>query len=246
MAFNLNLNDLKIANHEYPVERLYDYTTMSRQATAYVYFRDIECQLINRIQEADLVVGCVAWLTNDRVIDALSKVQDGVAIVVQKEDFLRPDIGAGPRWKQKIRDMYGKLKMPHERYRFPGVVGKLVGNTGLHLDPVRCVGRHNWSKDPACPRMHHKFMVFCHMGHLEYDGPRDRYDDPILPITPYAVWTGSYNFTQNGSRSMENALLIKDERIVQAYYYEWGQIEAISEPLDWACSDLDPEWRFED
>jgi hypothetical protein len=242
-----NLNDLVIRNHEYPVERLYDYTTMSRDATVYVYFRDIEFQLLNRIQEADLVVGCVAWLTNEKVIDAMAKVPHGVAIVVQKEDFLRPDVGhKAAGWKHKLRGMYGRLRMPHERHRFPGVVGRLSGSYSHDLDPVRCAGPYNRAKDPAFPRMHHKFLVFCSMGAELPDDPRNRYDEPILPIHPYAVWTGSYNITQNGSRSMENALLVKDQRVVQAYYDEWAQVEAISEPLDWASDACDPEWCVEE
>jgi hypothetical protein len=37
------------------------------------------------------VIGCIAWLTNTKIIQALRKVDQGVQIIVQKEDFLRPD-----------------------------------------------------------------------------------------------------------------------------------------------------------
>lgn len=242
-----NLNDLAIENHEYPFEGLYDYTTMSRGVAVYAYFRDIEFQLVNRIGEADMVVGCVAWLTNERVIDALSRVKHGVALVVQKENYLRPDRGrpAEVEFGRKLRGLYGRLKMPFGRDRFPGVVGRLSEDRDQTLDPVRCAGPFNYTKDPASPRMHHKFLVFCRMGPTRFDDPRGRFDAPYLPIEPYAVWTGSYNFTQNGSRSIENALLIKDERIARAFYDEWGQMEAISEPLDWSSGACDPEWRVD-
>ncbi|MGG6325682.1 hypothetical protein ACQ5UC_18795 [Vibrio cholerae] len=56
-----------------------------------VYFRDLEKHLISHINKADLVVGAVAWLTSESILDALASVKN-VQIVVQKEDFLRPDI----------------------------------------------------------------------------------------------------------------------------------------------------------
>ena len=33
-------------------------------------------------------------------------------------------------------------------------------------------------------------------------------------------------------------------RIVQAYYQEWGQVFALSEPLDWESEWVEPEYRI--
>ena len=56
-----------------------------------VYFRNLEDELINHIRNYDAIFGCVAWLTNKRILKELSK-KEVVQIIVQKEDFLRPDI----------------------------------------------------------------------------------------------------------------------------------------------------------
>jgi len=44
--------------------------------------------------------------------------------------------------------------------------------------------------------------------------------------------------------SLENALYITDETIARAYYREYGQIYAISEPLDWESDWCFPTYRI--
>ena len=81
--------------------------------------------------------------------------------------------------------------------------------------------------------MHNKFMVFAkilmdeHGNHLYH---------------PYAVWTGSFNFTKNAGMSLENAVYITVPNIVKAYLKEFEQIAALSEPLDWDSEWMSPEW----
>lgn len=58
------------------------------------------------------------------------------------------------------------------------------------------------------------------------------------------VWTGSYNFTQNAERSWENAVIIRDPVIADAYLREWAQLYSLSEPLDWKSPYVAPEWRI--
>ena len=90
--------------------------------------------------------------------------------------------------------------------------------------------------------MHHKFLVFCRYEteqSLGYGG--DPYE-AVDGITPYGVWTGSFNLTHNGTMSFENAIYLTDPDIVRAYFLEWSQIAAISEPLTWQDQTIDPEW----
>jgi hypothetical protein len=197
----------------------------------------LEDHLIQYIQEADIVVGCVAWLTSPRILKALSKVK-GVSIIVQKEDFLRPDHNPVDNWRKWLNDEYDKLPEGPTRYCYTGTV---VSSLSVALDPtvfpIRCVGKHNSQKDSAFPRSHHKFVVFCKLQEGE-----DEYTFPY--ITPYAVWTGSFNFSKTASASFENSLVVTDTRIVQAYYQEWGQVFALSEPLDWESEWVEPEYRI--
>lgn len=201
-----------------------------------VYFRDIECKLLSHIEEADAVFGAVAWLTSNSILDALSKLNN-VSIVVQKEDFLRPDIGSSRDWKSELRTKYSKLKCNLTRCSFTNILSQMSVASDPSIDPVRCVGNHNRDKKPAFPRMHNKFLVFAKVLQLD-----DKYEQET--IEPYAVWTGSFNFTKNATKSLENALYITDLAIVNAFFNEYSQIAAMSEPLDWTSDWSEPEWRI--
>jgi hypothetical protein len=246
----IDLNKLGVENHnDYHHEPIIKGPVASGQTI--VYFRDLEQYLIQHINEADAVLGCIAWLTNKSILSALIQ-KNPVALVVQKEDFLRPDIGSTSRWKYELRKWYDALQCTWDRYYLPGIVSSLSVCRDPTMAPIRCVGNHNSKKYPAFPRMHHKFVVFCRIDTKKVWGEwriidgveagAGWIDDPYL--TPYAVWTGSFNFTENACRSLENALYITDTNIVRAYVHEWAHIESLSEPLDWESEWIEPQWRI--
>jgi phosphatidylserine/phosphatidylglycerophosphate/cardiolipin synthase-like enzyme len=234
-----NLNNLLIENADGAAEPLVDYFAISEDAQTKALFKNLEAELIRRIEQADVVIGCVAWLTNEAILRALSE-KVGVSIIVQKEDFLRPDLGSKSGWNRRLRRLYDDVPSTLSRY------DKGLQGTALHMmsfanDPtiqsIRCVGNHNSAKDAAFPRAHHKFVVFCKT--LAGDIHEGDYD-----YQPYEVWTGSYNFTKNAGSSFENAIVSKDKNIVEAFRKEFGQIAALSEPLDWNSTWTAPEWRI--
>jgi hypothetical protein len=53
----------------------------------------------------------MAWLTNLAILTALATAERA-AIVVQKEDFLRRDVGVTsfPKWRDKLHQLYDDLK----------------------------------------------------------------------------------------------------------------------------------------
>lgn len=195
------------------------------------------------IESADIIVGCVAWLTSKPIIEALAK-KTGVSIIVQKEDFLRPDFGVKSNWKNELRKVYKNLPDSLSRYD-AGLQGtslfmmSFAGDSTI--EAIRCVGNHNAEKIPAFPRSHHKFIVFC----KSLENPKSEYGEVIgMNYEPYAVWTGSFNFTHNATMSFENAVVLKEQEIVKAFFKEYAQIAAISEPLDWNSNWTEPEWRI--
>ena len=203
------------------------------------YFRNLETRLVEHIKEADFVYGAVAWLTSSSILTALSQVKRGVQIVVQKEDFLRPDTDQKTPWaKNWLREKYDMLKCDIMRHNFGGVIGSLSYAIDPSMSPVMCVGNHNRDKAPAFPRMHNKFLIFA----KEPTYKTSSYDDQL--INPYAVWTGSFNFTKNAGHSLENALYITKKKIVRAYSKEYEQIFALSEFLDWQSDWCEPAYRI--
>lgn len=118
-----------------------------------VFFRDHADHLVEKIKESDGVIGCVAWLTNNQVLDALKEKE--ASIVVQKEDFLRPDMKKV--FRNDLRKKYEVIK--------PLTYRCLTNGHGIscHSDPpdeaIRCAGIKP-KNSTIYPRMHHKFFVF--------------------------------------------------------------------------------------
>ncbi len=201
-----------------------------------VYFRGMRENLIEHIERAEIVVGCVAWLTDEPILNALAG-RRAVSIVVQKEDFLRPE-SEQSGWKEELHRRYSHLPEFDSRYGVGGRVAELSVCGDPTLQAVRCAGKRGGK---FSPRMHHKFGVFCRLVRTPIENSPG---DATLDVTPYGVWTGSFNWTKNSTASLENALYTEDAAVVRAYYQEWEQIVALSEPLNWESEWVDPEWRF--
>ena len=230
-----DLNKLKIPHGDGGDVELKDYGCESQNVE--VVFRNVKKRLINFIEDSEIVLGCVAWLTDLELLNALAKVD--TAIVVQKEDFLKPESEINTeKWKRSLRASYDHLSFQYERYAMPGIASELSTSFDPEVAPVRCVGNHNSAKQLAFPRMHNKFLVSCVISH---DDSGERYPDIIKP---QKVWTGSFNFSQNASNSFENALVISDKKIAVAYAFEFAQIFALSEDLDWESDWVAPELRI--
>jgi hypothetical protein len=211
----------------------------SKDGNATVYFDDLDQHLVKHIKTAHIIVGCVAWLTHPDILQALARTKKGVSIIVQKEDFLRPDLNSTAGWRSELRKRYDKLRSISV---WPGGLSGLTQavSADYFIDPIRCVGIYNRVKALAVPRMHHKFLVFCR---LKTTG-KSAADIPYEEIEPYAVWTGSFNPTINASNSLENAVVITDANIAQAYFNEWKSIVFSSEPLDWEKEWIHPGFTF--
>ena len=166
-----------------------------------VYFNDLENKLINKIREADYVMGCVSWLTNTTVIDELEK-KKGIKIIVQKENFLKRDFNHYICFNKYFIDLRkGYKSLPN---LFNNISNINISNTSpIHqlctkkltdddeFDAIRCFGYTNKKYKPL---MHHKFLIFF---------------DKNLKAT--GVWTGSYNITNNANKSLDNVIFTKEK-----------------------------------
>lgn len=226
-----DLNKLHIENADGPNVPLRSERRNVSSGVVEAIFVDLEDHLIREINTASVVIGCMAWLTNEAILRALAD-NDGVSIIVQKEDFLRPDSG---KWSMaEQRALYASIlglttwETECGHYNYCGVSG---------IDPIRCVGVVNRGQGKVSPRMHHKFLVFC--------GWKDNPEAPGQKvIAPYSVWTGSFNATHNGVRSLENAVIIHDSGIAEAYAREWRTLLGVSEPLNWCADWVEPDYRI--
>lgn len=246
-----NLNKLTIPTDGpigSPGEPLTDNSTSVEENLTAVHaiFRDLDKELIKLIREFKdgAIFGCIAWLTHEPVLRALTACKN-VQIIVQKEDFLKPDTGFKDNWKRNLHALYKQIKFSMCRFELQHGVKDLSYCGDPTVEGIRCVGNHNKAKSPAFPRMHNKFLVFCKTEEFV------RFEDTGqmgTTYTPVAVWTGSYNISNNATNSFENAIVLKDytgqSQIIEAYLKEHHQILALSEQLDWETAWCSPEYRI--
>jgi hypothetical protein len=250
----LNLNNVGIPT-DGPIGHTTPFTDFGLDSgDVSVHFKRLDLALVKCLAQYPYVVGCVAWLTNEDILEALSLMK-GVGLVVLKEDFLRPDVGAEGSWQERLREKYRRVpSLACHRFEVRGLLKQLSVCGDPAFDAIRCVGVHNASKKTS-PRAHHKFVVFCDgadfgseptfgSGVGDAEGLRDSYPRHELQLIPRAVWTGSFNFTKNGLSSLENAVVIRRRDVAKAFFNEWEQVYAISEPLDWTDPWVAPEWRI--
>lgn len=237
----INLNDLYIDTDGSGDGTLKDYSITSTEPhfdSVEAIFKNLEPRLLDIIKQFEngAIFGCIAWLTSTPILKALSRC-DNVQIIVQKEDFLRPDLDQNKsnKWKADLRQLYSDLKCNTERHQFREPMGNLSVCGDPTVDAVRCVGNHNSDKTSAFPRAHHKFLVFCNL-------------DSNGKYFPIALWTGSFNLTKNATYSFENVLYLVDKsgnnNIINAYLNEHHQIFALSEKLDWENEWTTSEFRL--
>lgn len=227
-----NLNDAVIHNADGPDEGIRQGRGRfgASGCDVEVLFTDLDLRMREEIERWPVIVGCMAWLTNPHIIGAMS-TREAVSVLVQKEDFLRPDVGG---WtKDKLRQSYAQV---------PGFNRYSAGAAyNFASDPespaIRCVGRAAEKKEVP-PRMHHKFLVFCKLEGFPEEEGQDRM------FLPQCVWTGSFNATTNGVRSLENAVIIRNGLVAESYYQEWKSLFGISEPLDWQHRHVYAEHRI--
>jgi hypothetical protein len=196
----------------------------NKPSDVHSYFHDLEKKVLVLIEESTYVIGCVAWLTNDSILDALAK-KKGVKIVVNKEEYLRPDTRVGKRdFYRKLRMKYNELddlfktdcvscskpfiSCEHFVKIFPNIKTEdLIGRDGAVLS---CGIVNNFSK------MHHKFLLFFGEN-----------------FEPKGVWTGSFNLSNNSNYCLENALYVTNPIVFKEYLLEFEIIYSFSECYKW-------------
>jgi hypothetical protein len=219
-----------------------DLDRVTNSAGVRAHFGDLTDAAIRFIEASDSIVGCVAWLTEPRILAAL--VDRQASIIVQKEDFLRPDVGMPNQWKARLRSSYDQIGNDYTRYEFPAPLSSASTLSGQEIEGVRCVGNHNSDRAPAMPRMHHKFLVRLQRNVEQGDDQFGGHYSSYAQARALAVWTGSFNFSINGGRSFENAIEIDDPTIAGAYLAEYARVATLSEPLNWTADWVDAEWRL--
>jgi hypothetical protein len=207
-----------------------DYSLPPKMANIELVLRDHEAILVELIQNYKAAIGCVYCLTSLPVLGALASL-DAAALLVQKDDRLRS--------LRRARE--------HQAYRTlkPFALDE-ISSRFAHGEEVsvRCVGVATQGSVRA--NMHHKFLVLGSFATVpttvvnSYTG--EQHVEQRRWFCPEAAWLGSFNFTWNASRSLESAMIVRDQEIARRLRDEFCAILEISEPLDWDSQHIKPEF----
>ena len=262
----MNLNNIEPVNDGF--HRLDPNNVEAEVASVSAFFRNIKSELISAINKSDAVFGCVAWLTDKSILDAI-RGRENSSIVVKNDpnnNYLKSETFKG-NWI-KIDDLASESNYFHalsHSYKIP------IGPGGYPLSPapvrphcpelpiekIRVLDVDS-AKSFACDEktnetskyplmLHNKFLIFCKVIFAKSDltavsngfyasNSRNPYSQeeylrifgkPI--VQPYAVWTGSFNFSDSASNHLENAVLIYNKAIAEAYFKEFSLIYHLSQ-----------------
>ena len=95
---NINFNKMRTDNSHLILEK-----------SVRPHFDNLENHLINYINQSTYVIGCVAWLTNRNIIDALENIK-GVKIIINKEEYLNSNMQTAQKFTYKcLRGCYNSI-----------------------------------------------------------------------------------------------------------------------------------------
>jgi len=207
-----------------------DAATFDAQKIRVVFF-PLERELLTWLEGFDAVVGCVAWLTNTRLLSSLNK-KSYCQVIMQKEDWLRPDgTTSHPGVNLNTRECY-RRRAGFDRSELQDLAGLSYLSDPM-LERYRVFGINGARTQN--PVMHHKFLVGC--------DATERNEAGQLVFKPKSVWAGSFNMTGRSVRNLDSAIIMGSEP-ASVYYKEWRDAVMFSEPLDFNANYVCPEWRL--
>ena len=229
-----------------------DHSAVSENGEIEVIFDRIRERFLEKLEKYNTLLGCVAWVTDSWIIHCLENKR--VQILVDK-----PDKGSlfNPTWARQFDRLNCDLRT-WEIGDGPITYSGINDEGDTQIDPIRVVGsrRHEY----PYPRMHHKFLLFGNYNPADED--RELMDDHwamrrtfppdeahwsppnLCSLDIEEVWTGSFNLTDNATWGLENVLLIRDRKIIDAYWNEWEQLYCISESVGRHGAEPKPEPRI--
>lgn len=181
------------------------------------HFRNLQQVLLSEIEKADIVLGCVAWISDPLILESLTR--RSTALILDSKVN---------RMGKKLTDLYSQLQHTDKQPIYDMLVSgfgseKYLCYTDLDNKPVPKAYVEDWNfesglyaVDGFYRYMHHKFLVMIKYDSVCHTCGRKKY-------TP-TVWTGSFNFTKNASKGLENAVVIRDNRISASYLCEFLEI----------------------
>lgn len=187
-----------------------------------VFFTNIAIcfiQCLHRLQP-NAICGAMYHLSSKTILQALKDSKIPCHFIIQKQTNVWTRNNNLNRRKKNSKTSWKTIKADQVREYYDS----LIPITQYGSSAVTCLG--SCEKDNQS-LLHHKFVIF-----MRYCPGNNENSQ----LEPFAVWNGSFNFSSNAEKSLENAMILEDECISQEFYKEWIQLQKFTEPLDWKTS----------
>ncbi|MEZ9336950.1 hypothetical protein AB4176_03625 [Vibrio splendidus] len=208
------------------LNKLFQFVFPSGSSTdADVNFFDNEKLILTEIKKHDAVLGCTPWITNRKIIEALSDLEYGTCIVTDKNSMKK-------YIKDYLDDFNEITTLDFDISQLPNNNSYFDGNElpGKNTSSIRVFGK---PKEGITPLLHYKFLILC-----DIDNDKN--------INLKSVIAGSFNLSNNATSSRELLLILKDSHIVKSFYYEWAKAFLLSENInDFSKEEINPEFLRE-
>jgi hypothetical protein len=208
-------------------------TTVSRGGNVrtqhgFVVLDDIRAALVGVITKWDAFMGCVGWVTDLEVLDAMQGRSLGLA--VQKEEMLRGDPGSDS-YKLRLRRAYDATSYYEHGY---GAGQAAQGRAARQ----RALRRGVWH--PRQQRQRPRALPQSTRQHApQVPGARRR---RARPLRAQGRVARVVHLSNNAANSLEDATYEESPSLALVYDQRACDVYRISEPLDWTSEACAPEF----
>ncbi|MEJ3741750.1 hypothetical protein WEI85_00410 [Actinomycetes bacterium KLBMP 9797] len=194
-----------------------------------------------RLEPRVAAIGCVPWLTDHAVAEALASF-DQCCIVVDKQqpeyDAVRRLANEGNPLSSAYLDGFEEMALPDKNGKAPVIHPNSGRLDPVELGPVRVAGWRRASDGTAMPMLHSKLLV---LGVTTYYEDDEMFAGDVLKFHPKSTWVGSANWTQAARRHIEFGVWSSDPDLVQHNYEYLLSLLTFSEPRGAATIGPEPE-----
>lgn len=170
------------------------------------------------------ILGMMAWLSNERILECLIEHAKRVLFIVNDDDYTN--------WRKTLTlyDLLPKFEEPlHSAFFGSKSLLRALDRDNLGnkydkctFETVRCFGNASFNSKSVSSLMHNKVMIFC--------------DEKRLPggkivEMPTSFINGSFNFTGNAPNNIENACWINSKKGAENFLHQFSIIMSHSRPI---------------
>ena len=194
-----------------------------------------------RLEPRAAAIGCVPWLTDHAVAEALASF-DQCCIVVDKQqpeyDAVRRLATEGRPLSSAYLDGFDELALRDDSGNPPVIHPNSGRLDPVELGPVRVAGWQRARDGSRRPMLHSKVLV---LGVTTYYEDDEMFAGDVLKFHPKTTWMGSANWTYASRRHIEFGLWSREPDLVRRNYEYLLSLLTFSEQRGAATIGPEPE-----